>query len=290
MRVIVRIIIAAAVASSTLFGFAAIGTAGGPPSISWSPATTGSFDFGTVGVGDVQSQSFTLTNTGGSASAALTVSLSGPGTFTVTSDGCTGTSLGPMKSCMVTIRYAPTAAGVSDPATLTASGKKIAAHASLALTARALFEFVATGPNAPNLSPLNENPPHPTSSGTGTAFVTWDTTTNLMTVEATFSGLSAGTTASHIHCCVAAPANTGVATAVPTFIRFPLGVMSGTYSHTYDMLDLSSYNPAFVAANGGTAASAEAALFAGIMAGDAYLNIHTTMFPGGEIEGFLQRT
>jgi hypothetical protein len=56
------------------------------------------------------------------------------------------------------------------------------------------------------------------------------------------------------------------------------------------MLDLSSYNPAFVSANGGTAASAEAALFAGIMAGHAYLNIHTTTFPGGEIEGFLERS
>jgi hypothetical protein len=65
--------------------------------------------------------------------------------------------------------------------------------------------------------------------------------------------------------------------------------MSGMYSHTFNMLDLSSYNPAFVAANGGTVASAEAALFAGIMAGHAYLNVHTTMFPGGEIEGFLQR-
>jgi hypothetical protein len=65
--------------------------------------------------------------------------------------------------------------------------------------------------------------------------------------------------------------------------------MSGTYSHTFNMLDPSSYNPAFVAANGGTAASAETALFTGIMAGRAYLNVHTTMFPGGEIEGFLQR-
>jgi hypothetical protein len=55
------------------------------------------------------------------------------------------------------------------------------------------------------------------------------------------------------------------------------------------MLEPGSYNPAFVTANGGTAASAEATLFTGIMAGHAYLNIHTTMFPGGEIEGFLKR-
>jgi hypothetical protein len=190
----------------------------------------------------------------------------------------------------VTVQYAPTASGVSDPATLTATGKKAAADTSVTLTGKALFEFVATGPNASGLSSANENPPHPTSSGTGTAFVTWDTTTNLMTVEVTFSGLSAGTTASHIHCCVAAPANTGVATTLPTFPGFPLAVMSGTYSHTFNMLDPGSYNPAFVTAHGGTAASAAAALFAGLMAGQAYLNIHTTAFPGGEIRGFLQRT
>jgi len=50
---------------------------------------------------------------------------------------------------------------------------------------------------------------------------------------------------------------------------------------------LSSYNPAFVTANGGTAASAEAALLAGMVAQDSYLNIHTTTFPSGEIRGFL---
>ena len=53
------------------------------------------------------------------------------------------------------------------------------------------------------------------------------------------------------------------------------------------MLNLASYNPTFVAANGGTAASAAKALLAGIQAGQAYLNIHSMMFPGGEIRGFL---
>jgi hypothetical protein len=49
----------------------------------------------------------------------------------------------------------------------------------------------------------------------------------------------------------------------------------------------SSYNPAYVTANGGTTASAEAALAAAMAAGEAYLNIHTTVVPGGEIRGFL---
>jgi hypothetical protein len=64
-------------------------------------------------------------------------------------------------------------------------------------------------------------------------------------------------------------------------------VTSGTYDQTFDMSLLSSYNPAFVTANGGTAASAEAVLFGGIAADEAYLNIHTTTFPGGEIRGLL---
>jgi len=72
-----------------------------------------------------------------------------------------------------------------------------------------------------------------------------------------------------------------------TFPGFPLGVTSGSYDQTFDMLLLSSYNAPFVTANGGTAASAEAALFAGISAGESYLNIHTNAFPGGEIRGFL---
>jgi hypothetical protein len=149
------------------------------------------------------------------------------------------------------------------------------------------YTFVATGPAALGLSPLNENPPHPESSGTGTALVTWDTSTNLMTVHVVFSGLTTGTTASHIHCCTNPPNNTGVATTTPTFTGFPLGVTSGTYSHTFDMLNASSYNPAFVAAHGGTAAGAAAVLLSGMLAGQSYLNVHTTQFPGGEIRGFL---
>jgi hypothetical protein len=102
-----------------------------------------------------------------------------------------------------------------------------------------------------------------------------------------FSGLEAGTTASHIHCCIPPGGNAGVATAVPTFPGFPLGVTSGTYSMTFDLTQASTYNPAFVTAQGGTIAAAEAALETALVAGNTYLNIHTMAFPGGEIRGFL---
>src|SRR2546430_10646099 len=131
-----------------------------------------------------------------------------------------------------------------------------------------------------------ESPPTG-SPGTGFAQVTIDTAANTMDVMVTFSGLTSGTTASHIHCCIAPGGNAGVATTTPTFTGFPSGVTSGTYDHTFDMSLATSYNPAFVTANGGTVVSAEAALLGGLSAGDAYLNIHTTAFPNGEIRGFL---
>jgi hypothetical protein len=113
--------------------------------------------------------------------------------------------------------------------------------------------------------------------------------TNLMEVNVTFQDLMGPTTASHIHAATASPGTgaAGVATTTPTFTGFPLGVTSGTYDHTFDMTLATSYNPAYVTANGGTIASAEAALLAAMLAGESYLNIHTTSFPGGEIRGFL---
>ena len=137
--------------------------------------------------------------------------------------------------------------------------------------------------DGPSESPANASP------GVGSATVTIDDILNTMKVDVTFSGLTGPTTASHIHAATAAPGagTAGVATTTPTFAGFPLGVMAGSYLNTLDMTLLSSYNPVYVAANGGTAASAEAALFAALAADKAYLNIHTQTFGGGEIRGFL---
>ena len=139
-----------------------------------------------------------------------------------------------------------------------------------------------------SLSAANEIPPI-ASPGTGSAIVTIDTVLNTMQVQVAFSGLTTNTVAAHIHCCIAQPANTGVATTVPAFPGFPLGVTSGTYNGTLDLTSAGSYNPAFVTAEGSVAA-AETALITGISAGQTYLNIHTTMNPGGEIRGILAVT
>ena len=262
------------------------GQAGRPPSLAWAPSASGSFDYGMTGVGKTATQTFTLTNSGGSASAALTVTLSGPAAFTITEDNCTGTSLGPDKWCTVTVQYAPTASGPSGDATLNASGKKAAADADLTLRGSAALMFVADGPAAPGLSGLNENPAHPESTATGTTTVFWDTSTSAMTVHVVFEGLTTPNTAAHIHCCVTAPGTAGVATTTPTFTGFPGGVTAGTYDHTFNMLDSTSYNAAFVTAQGGVA-NAAAAFLAGLQAGRAYMNVHTQRFGSGEIRGVL---
>jgi hypothetical protein len=127
------------------------------------------------------------------------------------------------------------------------------------------------------------------SLGTGTGNVTYDSVTHQLTVFAIFSGLTGATTASHIHAATASPftGTAGVATQLPTFSAFPLGVNSGSFSQTLDLTLASSWNPAYVTSNGGTTASAEAALVAAMNSGRSYLNIHTNQFPGGEIRGFL---
>ena len=132
-----------------------------------------------------------------------------------------------------------------------------------------------------------EAPPN-SSTGTGTAIVTIDFNQLTMRVQESFSGLTAGVTASHIHCCTSAAdsGTAGVATVTPTFTDFPSGVMAGSYDHTFDMTLASSYNSAFVTASGGINGAFDA-LVAGLNSGTAYTNIHSADFPMGEIRGFL---
>lgn len=134
----------------------------------------------------------------------------------------------------------------------------------------------------------NESPPN-ASLGTGIGHIDYNNSAHTLQLQVTFSGLTGNTTASHIHSPTAAPGTgtAGVATTTPTFAGFPLGVTSGSYSNTLDLTLSSSWNPSFVTANGGTTAGAESALASGIASGSAYLNIHSSSFPGGEIRGFF---
>jgi hypothetical protein len=137
--------------------------------------------------------------------------------------------------------------------------------------------------NGPNEFPANASP------GIGFGLVNYDDVAHTLELQVSFSGLQGTTTASHIHAPTTAPffQNAGVATTTPSFTGFPLGVTTGSFSNTLDLTSASSYNPAFVTANGGTPAGAESALAAAMAGGLAYWNIHSSVAPGGEIRGFL---
>lgn len=133
------------------------------------------------------------------------------------------------------------------------------------------------------LSGAAENPPN-ASPGTGSALLTLNG--DMLDVSLTFSGLTSPTTIAHIHCCAGPSGNAGVVSPFPTFPGFPAGVTSGSYNQSFDLSLASSYNPNFITDQGSLAA-ARAFFLNGLNAGEAYFNIHTVAFPGGEIRGNL---
>jgi hypothetical protein len=135
------------------------------------------------------------------------------------------------------------------------------------------------------LSGANETPPV-NSPGAGSVTVVLDPAAQTLQILVSFFGLTTPDTAAHIHCCQTLPGTpptVGVATTVPAFAGFPLGVTQGTYlSPLFSLQDPTFYNPAFVMLQGGLQ-QAEAALINGIENGLTYFNIHTTQNPGGEL-------
>jgi hypothetical protein len=136
------------------------------------------------------------------------------------------------------------------------------------------------------LSGANENPPVP-SSGSGFSVVSYDPDTSILTVSVQFQDLTGTSTVAHIHCCTDPSLNVGVATFPGTFPGFPVGVQAGSYDGSWDLSLATSYTTAFLTGAGGTAALAEAALLEGMLDGRAYVNVHSTFAPGGEIRGHL---
>lgn len=162
-------------------------------------------------------------------------------------------------------------------------------HLVLAVTAAVGLAAPAAAHQSVYAAPLlgSSEVPAAATTGTGSATVTIDFDLLTMRVQASFSDLLGTVTASHIHCCVAPGSNVGVASMTPSFAGFPTGVKAGNYDHTFDLSLASSYNAAFITANGGTVGSAFNALTTGLDAGKAYLNVHTSSFGGGEIRGLL---
>lgn len=143
-----------------------------------------------------------------------------------------------------------------------------------------LFEAFLDGPS--------EAPPN-ASPGTGHVTVLFDDVAHTLTIDAMFADLIGVTTVAHIHAPTAIPFDgaIGVAVTPGTLPGFPMGVTSGTYDVVLDLADPATYTGTFLALGDGTAAAAEALLLSSFQEGRAYFNVHSDVFPGGEIRGFL---
>lgn len=138
------------------------------------------------------------------------------------------------------------------------------------------------------LNGTSEVPPNAsTASGSGTA--TLDQLLNTLLVSENWTGLTSNSTGAHIHCCSLPGVNSTVAV---DFVSngFPIGTMSGFYSHLFDLMSATTYGAGFLAANGGSVTNARNTVVNGMLAGQTYFNIHTGQFPGGEIRGQLVAT
>jgi hypothetical protein len=158
----------------------------------------------------------------------------------------------------------------------------------LALAAASAVAMPAgAAPNDPSYravaSGALEAPPNPSP---GTSLVTIDLGGQQLLVDLPFRDLSGTTTAAHIHCCTST-AFTGTAPVAVPFPDFPLGVHAGNYSRAIPLGEEMSWDPAFMSAHGGTASGATSALVDAINANEAYVNIHTNLYPNGEIRGWL---
>src|SRR5688572_13230800 len=74
-----------------------------------------------------------------------------------------------------------------------------------------------------------------TTSGTGSGTVELDDVSHMLTLQASWSGLTGNTTVSHIHMPTATPfsGNAGVVITPGNLVGFPAGVTFGTYSRTF---------------------------------------------------------
>lgn len=163
------------------------------------------------------------------------------------------------------------------PACLAAVALAFSSAALAAPTTYIAFMNSAAEENPANLSP-----------GTGFTVVTFDPDADTLRIRGNFQNLQGTTTLAHIHAPTVLPltGTAGVATQTPSLTGFPLGVTSGTFDTTLNTALASSWNAAYITANGGTPAGAETAFGAALSQGRAYFNIHTSAFGGGEIRGF----
>jgi hypothetical protein len=115
-------LLVATVAAALFVSSLAAGKPPPPPAgtLAFTSPTPLPYDFGSVLVGETESQQFTLTFTGSGTTGPLAVWVSGSAfSMPIATNGCLGKSLGSGKpTCTVTVQYGPTDTGQTDTATL----------------------------------------------------------------------------------------------------------------------------------------------------------------------------
>lgn len=149
--------------------------------------------------------------------------------------------------------------------------------ASSAFAATTTYSAIASGPAeaVPVASP-----------GYSIATIVIDDVANTLQLSSPFWQLLGTTSDAHIHAATEQPLLGTAGVAVP-LDGFPLGVRSGTYANTWNLLDAGTYSAAYLTANGNSVSAARDSLLSDINENRAYLNIHTSLYPGGEIRGFI---
>jgi hypothetical protein len=138
------------------------------------------------------------------------------------------------------------------------------------------------------LSPANEPSVTGNPTGSGTFTATLDTSTNVFTYNATFTGLTANASLGHIH----GPFTPGgAATSAGVILNFDPAVTSGvtftglktaTSGSATGTVTLNSSLQLTSTVNGDSLRKL-------ILAGLTYVNIHTATNPGGEIRGQITK-
>jgi hypothetical protein len=120
----------------------------------------------------------------------------------------------------------------------------------LACASAAVADTVGFGVSLDSLQEVPSNPSPASGSGT----LTYDTVTNNLHFDITFAGLLGSETAAHLHS--GPPGVSG-----PVILSLPVGSPILT-----DLTLLEANEPA-------------------LLAGNTYVNVHTNLYPGGEIRG-----